>query len=214
MSTPSLLFQSIEDDGLQLTIDRRFGTYSTSESINAGLDIEMPGPSRWRGEAAFLAAATDKLTPTALDDRTRAVLQLVKDCGSSGVPGVDENAQEGTRNTRETAAALRRLAADSVVLLKNEKDILPLKKDKKVSLQQISSLVFLVRLLTITTDSRHRSQRCLPIVLRRRLGGLESLLCRDAPPSHQRQSVGGKRAVHDRCAFIRGDTRPRTITQT
>jgi beta-glucosidase len=110
----------------------------------------MPGPSRWRGEAAFLAAATDKLLPTALDDRTRAVLQLVKDCGQSGVPDVDENAQEGTRDTPETAAALRRLAADSVVLLKNERDILPLKKDKKVSLQlRIYSPILPVRLLTI-----------------------------------------------------------------
>ena len=90
----------------------------------------MPGPSRWRGEAAFLAAATDKLFPTALDDRARAVLQLVKDCKDSGV---NENAEEGTRDTPETAAVLRRLAADSIVLLKNEKNILPLKKDKKVS---------------------------------------------------------------------------------
>ena len=201
MRTPFLLSRSSENEGLQLTIDRRFGTYSTSESINAGLDIEMPGPSRWRGEAAFLAAAADKLTPTSLDDRTRAVLQLVKDCGSSGVPGVDENAQEGTRNTPETAAALRRLAADSVVLLKNEKDILPLKRGKKASLPRLPSHVFLVRLLTITTDSRHRPQRHLPIVLRRRLGGLESLLRRDASSSHQRQSVGRKSAVHDRCAF-------------
>jgi len=89
----------------------------------------MPGPTRWRGEAAFLAAATEKLLPTALDDRTRAVLQLVKDCQQSGV---GENAVEGTRNTPETAAALRRLAADAIVLLKNEKSILPLKKGEKV----------------------------------------------------------------------------------
>jgi beta-glucosidase len=114
-------------------MNHRFGTYSTSESINAGLDIEMPGPSRWRGEAAFLAAATDKLLPTALDDRTRAVLQLAKDCQHSGV---DENAKEGTRDTPETAATLRSLAANAVVLLKNDKDILPLKKDKKVNLQR------------------------------------------------------------------------------
>jgi beta-glucosidase len=106
----------------------------------------MPGPSRWRGEAAFLAAATDKLLPTALDDRARAVLQLVKDCQNSGV---DENAEEGTRDTPETAATLRRLAADSIVLLKNEKNILPLNKDKKVSLERSSFHIFLTCLLTI-----------------------------------------------------------------
>ena len=26
-----------------------FGTYSVSESINAGLNVEMPGPTVWRG---------------------------------------------------------------------------------------------------------------------------------------------------------------------
>jgi len=145
----------------------------------------MPGPSRWRGEAAFLAAATDKLFPTTLDDRTKAVLQLVKDCGHSGVPGVDKNAQEGTRDTPETAAALRRLAADSVVLLKNEKDILPLKKDKKASLQQRVSFT---HPSDSPTDDRkdpsHRSQRYLSIVLRRRLGGIESILRGNASSSY------------------------------
>jgi beta-glucosidase-like glycosyl hydrolase len=164
----------------------------------------MPGPSRWRGEAAFLAAATDKLTPTALDDRTRAVMQLVKDCGSSGVPGVDENAQKGTRNTPETAAVLRRLAADSVVLLKNERDILPLKRDKKVSLQRTPSLFSFwpARSLTITTDSRHRPQRRVPIVLWRRIGSVEPILRGDASPSHQGQSISRTCEFHPRCTFI------------
>lgn len=89
----------------------------------------MPGPSRWRGDAAVLASSTYKLQPTALDDRARAVLQLVKDCHASGVP---ENAPEVTRDTPETTALLRRLAAESVVLLKNENSVLPLSKSKKV----------------------------------------------------------------------------------
>ncbi|KAH6667593.1 glycosyl hydrolase family 3 N terminal domain-containing protein [Halenospora varia] len=105
-----------------------FGTYSTSEAINAGLDLEMPGPSRWRGEAAALAASTNKIRPRALDDCAREVLNLVNECSKSGVP---ENAQETMRNTPETAALLRRLASESIVLLKNEKNSLPLKKDKK-----------------------------------------------------------------------------------
>lgn len=32
-----------------LIVSDSFGTYSTAESINASLDIEMPGPTRWRG---------------------------------------------------------------------------------------------------------------------------------------------------------------------
>lgn len=89
----------------------------------------MPGPSRWRGEAAILAASNDKFSPTALDDRARAVLQFVKDCQASGI---EENAPEGQNDTPETAAVLRKLAADSIVLLKNENKVLPLNKDKRV----------------------------------------------------------------------------------
>ncbi|KAJ3541039.1 hypothetical protein NM208_g4789 [Fusarium decemcellulare] len=110
-----------------LIVSDWFGTYSTSESLNAGLDLEMPGPSKWRGEAAIVAHSTHKLEPTALDDRARAVLTLVEECQASGVP---ENGTEETRDTPETASLLRKLAADSVVLLKNENNILPLPKDQ------------------------------------------------------------------------------------
>ncbi|KAJ4256841.1 beta-glucosidase [Fusarium torreyae] len=105
-----------------------FGTYSTSESLNAGLDLEMPGPSKWRGEAALLAHSTHKLGPDTLDDRVRAVLTLVKQCQASGVP---ENGAEETRDTPETASLLRKLAADSIVLLKNENNLLPLSKNER-----------------------------------------------------------------------------------
>ncbi|KAH7121674.1 glycoside hydrolase superfamily [Dactylonectria macrodidyma] len=104
------------------------GTYSTSESINAGLDLEMPGPSRWRGEAAVIVSSTNKLDANALDNCARAVLNLVNDCAASGMP---EKAPEHSRDTPETSALLRRLAADAVVLRKNTDNILPLFKDKK-----------------------------------------------------------------------------------
>lgn len=106
-----------------------YGTYSITESINAGLDLEMPGPARFRGEAATHAHACNKFAPTALEDRARNVLQLVKEASASGVP---ENAKETTHNTPETSALLRRLASESIVLLKNEGDVLPFNKDKKV----------------------------------------------------------------------------------
>jgi beta-glucosidase len=97
--------------------------------VNAGLDIEMPGPSRWRGEALTLANATDKLEHNALDDCARRVLNLVNDCAVSGVP---EHAPETTKDTPETAALLRRLAGESIVLMKNTGNVLPFNKSKKV----------------------------------------------------------------------------------
>ena len=106
-----------------------FGTYSTSESINAGLDLEMPGPVQWRGDLAVHAVKANKIAARTIDERARNVLELVKQCAKSGIP---ENAEEKTIDTPETAAFLRRLASESVVLMKNDDNVLPLSKDKSV----------------------------------------------------------------------------------
>ena len=59
------------------------------------------------------------------------MLNLVNICKASGVK---EYAPELTNDTAETAKLLRKLAADSCVLLKNDNDVLPLRKDKSVLL--------------------------------------------------------------------------------
>jgi hypothetical protein len=48
------------------------------------------------------------------------------------LPRSQRNAEEKTADTPETAALLRKIGGDSIVLMKNEDNILPLKKDKKV----------------------------------------------------------------------------------
>ncbi|ODQ68881.1 hypothetical protein LIPSTDRAFT_7343 [Lipomyces starkeyi NRRL Y-11557] len=104
-----------------------FGVYSTAESVNAGLDIDMPGPTGFRGDLIQRSLNANTITHHTLDDRVRQVLKLVNRTGQSGVP---ENAPEGTNNTLETSTLLRKLAAESIVVLKNEKKVLPLSKDK------------------------------------------------------------------------------------
>ena len=111
-----------------------YGTYSVAPAANAGLDIEMPGPTRFRGEAFKFMVETDNVKPHVLDQRARNVLKLVKKAAASGIP---ENAPETTGDTPETAALLRRLGVEGTVLLKNEKDVLPLKKDKKVRASRV-----------------------------------------------------------------------------
>ncbi|KAK0386642.1 hypothetical protein NLU13_6477 [Sarocladium strictum] len=105
-----------------------FGIYSTSQSVEAGLDLEMPGPTKFRGEALKFIASTGKPILHKIDDRAREVLKFVKKCAAAGVK---ENGPEETRNTPETAALLRKVGNESIVLLKNENNVLPLKKDKK-----------------------------------------------------------------------------------
>ena len=107
----------------------RWGTYSTSGAINAGLDLEMPGSTKWRGPILIQAVGVNKVTQHTLDERARNILKLVDRCAGANIP---ENAEEITANTPETSALLREIGADTIVLMKNENNILPLKKDKKV----------------------------------------------------------------------------------
>ncbi|KAH7134618.1 beta-glucosidase [Dactylonectria estremocensis] len=108
-----------------------YGTYSTSEAINAGLDLEMPGPTRWRGEALVHAVTANKVKKATLDERVRNVLRLIKHgLEKTSIP---PNAPERQLNTPEHVALLREAAAKSIVLLKNERDILPFDRRKKIA---------------------------------------------------------------------------------
>lgn len=108
-----------------------YGTYSTSEAVNAGLDLEMPGPSRWRGQVLSHALLSKKITRFTLDQRVREVLKLVSRAIKTGIP---ENAPETARDIPETAELLRKLSADSIVLLKNQRNVLPIQRNKSVAI--------------------------------------------------------------------------------
>jgi beta-glucosidase len=75
------------------------------------------------------ALSSNKVTRKTLEQRARAVLNLVNRCAASKIP---EHAKETTNDTPETSALLRKVAGDAIVLMKNENGILPLKKDKSV----------------------------------------------------------------------------------
>jgi beta-glucosidase len=107
----------------------RYGTYSTADAVNAGMDLEMPGPTRWRGQLITHSLMSKKISPHTLDTRVHEVLKLVNRVSKTGIP---ENAPEGSRNIPETAELLRSISGESIVLLKNRNAVLPLKKNKTV----------------------------------------------------------------------------------
>lgn len=90
----------------------------------------MPGTSYIRGGLVNQALSCRKLFETDLDKCVRRVLQLVRRVQPLGIP---ENAPENTANTEETARFLRTLSSQGIVLMKNEKNVLPFKKDKSVA---------------------------------------------------------------------------------
>lgn len=72
-----------------------------------------------------------KISPHTLDLRVHEVLKLVNQASKTEIP---ENAPEGSRDIPETAALLRKISGESIVLLKNKDQVLPLNKTKTVRL--------------------------------------------------------------------------------
>ncbi|EWY92291.1 beta-glucosidase [Fusarium oxysporum NRRL 32931] len=114
-----------------LVVSDWFGTYSTTEAINAGQDLEMPGPTRWRGETLVHAVTSNKVKRSTLDERVRNILKLVKH--SIENTSIPPNAPETQLQSEENSRLLREAAAESVVLLKNDKGVLPLDPAKPVA---------------------------------------------------------------------------------
>ncbi|KIP12792.1 glycoside hydrolase family 3 protein [Phlebiopsis gigantea 11061_1 CR5-6] len=104
------------------------GTYSTAESIQAGMDLEMPGPTTMRGNAVIRSVVGQKLFPEDIDNCARKVLGLLQHAYDSGIPF---DAPEQTLDTPQVRSLLRKASADAVVLLKNENRVLPIKSDKR-----------------------------------------------------------------------------------
>lgn len=108
-----------------------FGTYSTREALVNGLDIEMPGPTRFRNtDPVSYSVNTKELHSKVIDERARNVLKLIKYTKILNLP---ENGPESDLNNNpQTQKLLKGVAADSIVLLKNE-DVLPLNKNSSVA---------------------------------------------------------------------------------
>jgi len=103
-----------------------FGSRTTAPTVNAGLDLEMPGPTRDRGDK--LIAAVEDGAVSAETVRTRAInmVRLMQRVGSLW----DHRAlAEVADNKPEHRALIRRAGAEGAVLLKNDSATLPLSTD-------------------------------------------------------------------------------------
>ncbi|MBB2838980.1 UNVERIFIED_ORG: beta-glucosidase [Rhizobium etli] len=99
-----------------------FGSHSTAETINAGLDLEMPGPARDRGEKLVAAVREGKVDAATVRAAARRILVLLERVGAfEKEPDLTERAVD----LPEDRALIRRLGAEGAVLLKND-GILPL----------------------------------------------------------------------------------------
>ena len=111
------------------------GTNSTAESLMAGHDLEMPGPTKWRsGKQIQDALDSGALSMKVLDERVEKNLDFIKQCGKFDHP---ETPAEQAIDKPEHRQLIRRAGAEGIVLLKNENSVLPLQQDKLKSVAVI-----------------------------------------------------------------------------
>jgi len=98
------------------------GTYSTADAANNGLDLEMPGPARWRGNKLLAAVEDGAVAAEAIDDSARRLLRLLTRVGAFDRMPETPHADDRP----EHRAVARAAATEGIVLLKNEHGALPL----------------------------------------------------------------------------------------
>jgi beta-glucosidase len=98
-----------------------FGTHSTAPTLNAGLDLEMPGPARFLGPKAAAAAKTGAIDRARIDDAAARVIALARRAtGAKTTPLAPA----------EIDSLLVEAAAAGFVLLRNEDAMLPLEPER------------------------------------------------------------------------------------
>lgn len=103
-----------------------FAEHATEKSATAGMDLEMPGRTRHRGEALVQAVREGRVPAEDVRACAGRVLQFVARLGAFDAPGIPE---ERAEDSPERRALIRRLGAAGSVLLKNEGGLLPLSLD-------------------------------------------------------------------------------------
>lgn len=114
-----------------LVVSDWMGVYSTAICLKAGVDLEMPGPTKFRGDKLLLAIRQGQVSEATIDDSARRVLELARALGRF------ENHQEPEERSERNEDRERFIChggAQGMVLLKNDRDVLPVAKGASVAL--------------------------------------------------------------------------------
>jgi len=100
------------------------GAQAAAHALNAGVDMEMV--SRLFNQHGARLVKERKVAPSAIDEAVRRVLQIKFRLGLFEKPYGEESREKATLLKPEYLAAARRMAARSLVLLKNDRETLPI----------------------------------------------------------------------------------------
>jgi beta-glucosidase len=101
--------------------------HTTVESVAGGLDIEMPGPAHYYGRLLESAVRNWQIDISAVNEAARRVLRMIILSGRMD----DEDIPAGAVNTVAHQNLARKVAEESITLLKNENNILPVSENIK-----------------------------------------------------------------------------------
>ncbi len=113
------------------------GTHGTVESAYGNLlDLEMPGPVFERGQKLIDAVKSGKVCESDIEKHVQRILKLTEDLKGKMGPGTncEHINEEAGPNEPSDIALLRKVSRESLVLLKNSKSTLPLRKNGDVSI--------------------------------------------------------------------------------
>jgi len=108
--------------------------HTVSDSVKAGLDMEMPGPAKFYGELLEHALRVWQIDESVINETVRRILSFIIKSGRMDTPS---DVPTGSVNTPEHQALAQKVAEESIVLLKNKEDLLPLESAKLKSIAVI-----------------------------------------------------------------------------
>ncbi|PSK37320.1 Beta-glucosidase 1 [Elsinoe australis] len=112
-----------------LVVSDWMGVYSTVDCINAGVDVDLPGPTKWRGKLLVDAVKDGKVQEITTNDSVRRVLDLAKRLGRFEHP--EESPEQAVKDA-ERDEFIATAGAEGMVLLKNDR-ILPIPMTSSVA---------------------------------------------------------------------------------
>ncbi|MEJ2249140.1 MAG: glycoside hydrolase family 3 C-terminal domain-containing protein [Candidatus Lokiarchaeota archaeon] len=124
---------------------------STSNCVNAGLSLEMPRSIVYKKKLLRKSFNNNEFSEETLNNNVKRLLRVMF---SVGLFDSEESIPKGSRNTKEHQMIARKIAEEGIVLLKNQRKLLPLQienikkvailgpnSDKKMALGGGSSMV-------------------------------------------------------------------------
>ena len=118
-----------------LVISDWYGTYS-GKIFEGGCDLEMPGPARWMGENPSKLKDICKYDQDLLNEKVRRLLRTIFRTNAFHTVFKKEESVDRPEHRK----LIRKIGCEAIVLLKNERNLLPLNSSKFQKIAVIGQL--------------------------------------------------------------------------